>query len=74
MESEFKNMLLSIRYPAKKVRYNQRSSAEKIMSNLKDNYGGNTNIVRVKGDKKVMAHLMFGIITMTAEQLCRMIM
>ena len=44
------------------------------MSNLKDNYGGNTNIVRVKGDKKVMAHLMFGIIAMTAEQLFRMIM
>ncbi len=57
--------------PAKKVRYNQRSSAERIMSNLKDNYGGNN--VRVKGNKKVMAHLMFGIIAMTADQLFRMI-
>jgi len=53
------------------VRYNQRSSAERIMSNLTDNYGGNT--VRVKGYKKVMAHLMFGIIAMTAEQLFRMV-
>ena len=42
------------------------------MSNLKDNYGGNT--VRVKGDKKLMAYVMFGIIAMTAEQLFRMIM
>lgn len=58
--------------PAKKVRYNQRSSAERIMSNLKDNYGG--NYVRVKGDKKVMAHLMFGIIAMTADQLFRLLM
>ena len=57
--------------PAKKVRYNQRSSAERILSNLTDTYGGNT--VRVKGDKKVMAHVMFGIIAMTAEQLFRMI-
>lgn len=57
--------------PAKKVRYNQRSSAERIMSNLKDNYGGNN--VRVKGDKKVMAHLMFGIIAMTADQLFRLL-
>ena len=55
--------------PAKKVRFNQRSSAERIMSNLKDNYGGNN--VRVKGDKKVMAHLMFGIIAITADQLFR---
>ena len=57
--------------PAKKVRYNQRSSAERIMSNLKDNYGG--NFVRVKGGKKVMAHLMFGIIAMTADQLYRLL-
>ena len=58
--------------PAKKVRYNQRSSAERILSNLTDTYGGNT--VRVKGDKKVMAHVMFGIIAMTAEQLFRTIL
>lgn len=57
--------------PAKKIRYNQRSSAERIMSNLKDNYGGRN--VRVKGDKKVMAHLMFGIIAMTADQLFRLL-
>ena len=57
--------------PAKKNRYNQRSSAERIMSNLKDNLGGTT--VRVKGAKKVMTHLMFGIIAMTAKQLCQLL-
>lgn len=53
--------------PAKKIRYRERSGAERVNSNLKDNYGGNT--VRVKGHKKVMAHLMFGVIAVAANQL-----
>lgn len=53
--------------PAKKVRYRERSGAERVNSNLKDNYGGHT--VRVKGHKKVMAHLMFGVIAVAANQL-----
>lgn len=57
--------------PAKKIRYNQRTASERINSNLKDNYGGRN--VRVKGAKKVMAHLMFGIIALTAEQLFRLL-
>jgi hypothetical protein len=57
--------------PAEKIRYNQRSSAERVNSNLKDNFGGST--VRVKGAKKVMAHLMFGVIALTAEALFRLI-
>ena len=57
--------------PAQKQRYNQRSSAERVMGQLKDNYGGTT--VRVKGAAKVMTHLMSGIIVITAQQLIRMI-
>jgi hypothetical protein len=57
--------------PAEKIRYNQRSSAERVNSNLKDNYGGST--VRVKGAQKVMTHLMFGVIALTAEALFRLI-
>lgn len=57
--------------PAEKIRYNQRTSAERLMSNLKDNFGGSS--VRVKGAKKVTAHLMFGIIAITAEQLFRLL-
>jgi hypothetical protein len=56
--------------PAKKARYRERTTAERAFSNLKDNHGG--NFVRVRGAKKVMAHLMFGIIALTASQLCRM--
>jgi hypothetical protein len=57
--------------PAEKIRYNQRSSAERVNSNLKDNHGGAT--VRVKGAKKVMTHLMFGIIVIAAEALFRLV-
>jgi hypothetical protein len=35
-------------------------------SNLKDNFGG--RCVRVRGAAKVMAHLMYGLIALTAWQ------
>jgi len=57
--------------PAHKIRYNERSTAERVNSNLKDNYGGNN--VRVRGDAKVMAHLMFGLIALTANQLFKLL-
>lgn len=50
-----------------KTRYNQRSTAERVNSNLKDNYHGRG--IRVKGHCKIFAHLMFGIIALTANQL-----
>jgi hypothetical protein len=58
--------------PATKSRFGQRSSAERINSNLKDNYGGRS--IRVKGASKVMAHLMFGIVSITAMQLFRLLL
>src|SRR5215475_5839978 len=57
--------------PAEDVRYNQRSSAERVNANLKDNHGGNH--VRVRGAPKVFCHLMFGIVAVTVEQLMRLI-
>jgi hypothetical protein len=57
---------------ATKKRFNQRSSVERINSYLKDNYGGNN--IRVKGSKKVMAHLMFGVVVITAMQLYRLLL
>jgi len=57
--------------PAKEQRYKQRSSAERANSALKDNYGG--RFVRVRGAAKVMAHLMFGVIALTATQVFRLI-
>lgn len=52
-------------------RYGQRSSVERVNSYLKDNHGGGK--IRVKGATKVMTHLMFGIIVITANQLFRML-
>ena len=53
------------------VRYNQRSSAERTNSQLKDNYGGNH--VRVRGHAKVFAHLCFGVLCITATQIMRFV-
>ena len=58
--------------PAAQVRFAQRSSSERINSTLKDNYGGSN--VRVKGSEKVMTHLMFGVIVITAMQLYRLLL
>ena len=56
---------------AEDVRYNQRSSAERVNGNLKDNGGG--SFVRVRGHAKVLCHLMFGILVVTVEQLMRLV-
>jgi hypothetical protein len=57
--------------PAEKARLKERSAVERAFSNLKDNYGGRS--VRVKGGAKVMAHLMFGVLALTAMQLIRLL-
>ena len=56
--------------PAEAVRYNERTAAERSNARLKDEFGGKT--LRVKGDTKVMAHLMFGILALSADQLMRL--
>ncbi len=58
--------------PATKMRFKERSSAERINAYLKDNYGGRK--IRVKGEAKVMTHLMFGVISITAMQLFRLLL
>jgi len=57
--------------PAKQKRYAQRSAAERANSALKDSYGA--RFVRVRGAAKVMTHLMFGVIALTAVQVARML-
>jgi len=57
--------------PAQAVRFRHRSTAERVNSNLKDNYGG--NFVRVRGAVKVMTHLMFGLIAIAAAQFFRLL-
>lgn len=56
---------------AEDLRYNQRSSAERVNGNLKDNCGGAH--VRVRGAAKVFCHLMFGILVVTVEQMMRFV-
>ncbi|MCP4915279.1 MAG: transposase [Oligoflexia bacterium] len=58
--------------PAEALRYNERSSVERVNGRLKEDFGGNN--IKVRGDKKVKLHLMFGIIALFADQLIRLIL
>ena len=53
------------------IRYNERSNVERVNGRLKDEFGGTT--VRVRGHAKVLTHLMFGILVLTADQLMRLV-
>lgn len=53
--------------PATKEHYKERTTVERVFSRLKDEFGG--RMVRVRGNAKVFAHLMFGILALTADQL-----
>ena len=56
--------------PAEAVRYNERTGAERSNARLKDEFGGRT--LMVKGNTKVMGHLMFGVLALSADQLMRL--
>jgi DDE family transposase len=55
--------------PHEAVRYKERSAAERCNGRLKDEFGG--RCVQVRGSDKVMMHLMFGMITLFADQLLK---
>ena len=61
---------LGFRFP-EEVRYNERTTVERVNSRLKDEFGGRH--VRVRGAAKVMCHCMFGVLALTADQLIRLI-
>lgn len=50
--------------PAESARFKERSASERVNSLLKERYGGRW--VRVRGASKVMCHLMFGLVALTA--------
>jgi len=58
--------------PATRIRFGERSAVERVYSNLKDNFG--CDKIRVKGNSKIMTHLMFGVIAFTATQLFRLLL
>ena len=55
--------------PHEQMRYRERTAVERAFNRLKDQYGAAN--VRVRGAVKVMAHLMFGILALTADQILR---
>jgi IS5 family transposase len=57
--------------PAEKNRYRERTMVERTNARLKDEFGGRN--VRVRGGAKVMAHLMFGVLALTADQLLKLV-
>jgi hypothetical protein len=51
-------------------RFHICTMSERVNARLKDEFGGRT--LRVRGDTKIMAHLMFGILALTVDQLLRL--
>jgi len=56
--------------PHEAIRFRHRTVVERVYSRLKEEYGG--RFVRVRSHAKVMAHLMFGVLALTADQLYRL--
>lgn len=56
--------------PAKRDRYKNRTMIERVFGRLKDEFGARQ--IRVRGPVKVMAHLMFGVLALTVDQLLRL--
>lgn len=71
LEAEAKRQRLINWKPAEKVRYNERTTAERANARLKDDFGG--RMIRVRGHSKVMCHLMFGVLVLAADQLMKLI-
>jgi hypothetical protein len=56
--------------PHEAARYRERTAVERVNSRLKDEFGGRH--VRVRGHAKVMAHVMFGLLALTVDQILRL--
>ena len=56
---------------AEDMRFHERTTVERVNGRLKDEFGA--GMVRVRGNAKVMCHLMFGIVALTADQILRLI-
>jgi transposase len=69
IELELKAKRIANYKTSEMLRYNQRSSVERVNGRLKDEFNG--RMLRVKGHAKVMSHLMFGIVALTVDQLMK---
>ena len=52
-----------------KQRFKKRTIVEQLNARLKDEFGG--RLIYVRGAVKLMAHLMFGVVAITVDQLLR---
>jgi hypothetical protein len=71
LEAEHKrNTILGFR-SAEEIRYQERTTVERVNARLKDEFGG--RMVRVRGHAKVMCHLMFGVVALAVDQILRLV-
>jgi hypothetical protein len=56
---------------AEAERYKERTTVERVNARLKDEFGGRN--IRVRGAAKVMAHLMFGVLALTVDQIRKLV-
>ena len=71
LEAEVKRQQLIHMESPEKVRYRERTTAERANARLKDEFGG--RMVRVRGHAKVLCHLMFGVLALAADQLMQLV-
>jgi IS5 family transposase len=57
--------------PAEQARFRERTIVERVNARLKGEFGGRQ--IRVRGAAKVMAHLMFGVLALTADQTLKLV-
>jgi Transposase DDE domain/Transposase domain (DUF772) len=55
---------------AQQERYRERTMVERVNGRIKDEFGGRQ--LRVRGAAKAMAHLMFGVLALTVDQILRL--
>lgn len=56
--------------PAQQQCFELRTMVERVYSRLKDEFGA--RFIRVRGARKNMAHLMFGVVALTVDQLLKL--
>jgi transposase len=56
--------------PAEEQRFEERTMVERVYSRVKDEFGA--RFIRVRGASKIMAHLMFGVLALTVDQLLKL--
>ncbi len=71
LQAEEKRRTLLHCETAKDIRFHERTTVERVNGRLKDEFGA--SMVRVRGNSKVMCHLMFGIVALAADQILRLI-